>query len=328
MEERVEPDPRAGLEDPRLGRQVGRIERPLEERLDARDEDPGPARPPRGERRDPGRGLVGDELAPLVGQRAAGLEDGHGVGVAEPRPQLLRDTVADLGVAGDPDHPLGWIREGERGREERLGAVRDRRQPGVPAAPVEGIPGPPEPLAERGERPGRGQQRWERGQVGQPATALRLRRGGGSPERRGGTTDGSSGIVDPARFFRPGALPGFGRRRASGFLRTDGVLDLAVGLGHVEVDRFIGPRPVAGEKVLGDTLAQPALGAALAPERRRRHASSSGAGPVVCLIPRSRPVAACASRSASGGSRRVRAARRPRRPVRSGPCRPVGAGTR
>ena len=39
-EERVEPDPGAGLEHARCRRQVGRVERPLEEGLDARDEDP------------------------------------------------------------------------------------------------------------------------------------------------------------------------------------------------------------------------------------------------------------------------------------------------
>ena len=112
------------------GQVVGR-ERRLEQRLDAGDEDLGGARSPGGEGGDPGRGLVGDELAALVGERRPGLEDRDQRRVAEPRAQLLRHPVADLGVARDPADPLRVRREGEGRREVRLRPVRDGRQPDV-----------------------------------------------------------------------------------------------------------------------------------------------------------------------------------------------------
>ena len=88
------------------------------------------ARPaaPGGERRDAGGRLVGDELAALVGQRGPRLEHGDGAGIAEPRPELLRDAIADLGVAGDPDQPLAAVGQREGRREVALRAVRHRRR--------------------------------------------------------------------------------------------------------------------------------------------------------------------------------------------------------
>ena len=105
-QERVLVEPGAEPELARRGRQVRRGDRVLEQRLDARDEDPGPAAPPRGERGDPGGRLVGDELAALVGERRPRLEDGDRRRIAEPGAELLGDPVADLRVAGDPDEPL------------------------------------------------------------------------------------------------------------------------------------------------------------------------------------------------------------------------------
>ena len=99
-------DPGARAQLAWAGRQVVRRDRVLEQRLDAGDEDPGPTAAPGRQRRDPGRGLVGDQLAPLVGQRRARLEGGHGVRIAEPGAELLRHAVADLRVAGDPDQAL------------------------------------------------------------------------------------------------------------------------------------------------------------------------------------------------------------------------------
>jgi hypothetical protein len=139
----------------RLVRQVGWCDRVLDERLDARDEDQGVAAAPRRQGRDPGRGLVGHELAPLVGERGPRLEHGDRAGVAQPGLQLLGDAVADLGVAGDPRQALAVLGEGDRGREVRLRPVRDRRQPDVP--PRRG-----EPLAERRERAG-SREEWRQG---------------------------------------------------------------------------------------------------------------------------------------------------------------------
>jgi hypothetical protein len=124
---------RATGADAKLERDVGQVVRPdrvLEECLDARDEDPRAATPPRGEGGDARRGLVGDELAPLVGERRPRLEGGDGIGRAEPGAELLRHAVADLRVAGDPAHSLAGAEHEGRG-EVRLGPVRHRREPRV-----------------------------------------------------------------------------------------------------------------------------------------------------------------------------------------------------
>ncbi len=165
-EQGVLAQPRPDLEDADVVRQVVGGDRVLDERLDARDEDPGPAGPPRRQRRDARRGLVGDELAPLVGQRRPGLEHRDRDGVAEPRLELLGDAISDLGVAGDPDEPLTGGVDRERRGEVRLRAVRDRRQPDVAARGGQ-------TFAERGQRPGRAEQRRQRAQVGQAAGAGR-----------------------------------------------------------------------------------------------------------------------------------------------------------
>ena len=99
-------EPRADLQLAGLVREVVGREGVLEERLDAGDHHPGPTAAPRGERCDPGRSLVGHEFAPFVGQGGTRFEDRHGGGIPQPRAQLLRDAVADLGVPGDPDERL------------------------------------------------------------------------------------------------------------------------------------------------------------------------------------------------------------------------------
>ncbi len=80
---------------------------------------------------DASRGLVGHELAALVGERGPRLQHGDEVRVAEPRAQLLRNPVADLRVPRDPADALRVRREGEGRGQVRLRAVRDRRQPDV-----------------------------------------------------------------------------------------------------------------------------------------------------------------------------------------------------
>ena len=187
-EQRALPDAGPDPQLPRLGGEVGRRDRVLEERLDARHEDPGPAAPPRGERRDPGGRLVGDQLAPLVGERRPRLEDGHGRRVADPRRQLLGDAIADLGVRGDPADPLA-ADEREGRREVALRAVRHRREPGVaPGIRARAPPTRPEPFAERREG------------------AAEPRRSGGKPARSGRRRAGSGAWLGaPASWAMPRA---------------------------------------------------------------------------------------------------------------------------
>ena len=62
-------EPRADPELARLGGQIVRGDRALEERLDAGDQHPHPPVPPRRQGRDTGGRLIGaTSLAPLVGQ--------------------------------------------------------------------------------------------------------------------------------------------------------------------------------------------------------------------------------------------------------------------
>ena len=118
---------------PRRRREVVGRDRVLDEGLDARDEDPRAATPPGRQGRDARGGLVGDELAPLVGEGRPRLEDRDRVRIAEPRLELLGDPVADLRVASDPDEALAAFDERERRREVGLRAVGDGGQAGVPA---------------------------------------------------------------------------------------------------------------------------------------------------------------------------------------------------
>ena len=210
--------------EPKLARrvgQVGRVDRVLEERLDARDEDARPAAPPGGERRDAGRGLVGDQLAALVGERGPRLEHRDGLGIAEPRAELLGHPVADLGVAGDPDEPLAIGRQREGRREIALGAVRDGDEADMPAGPSRVV---------------RRRPRRSRRAANVPVAAS-----------SGGSTD-RSGIRWPPPF-RPGAAAGRGDgRRAAGRAAAGSpalarVLHLGVDRGDVEVDA---PRPRRG----------------------------------------------------------------------------------
>ena len=94
----------------------------LDQGLDARDEDPGPTASPGREGRDARCGLVGDKLAPFVGEGRSRLEDGHGSDVTDPGREFLRHAITDLRVAGDPQDPLPR-RQDECGREIALGSV-------------------------------------------------------------------------------------------------------------------------------------------------------------------------------------------------------------
>src|ERR1035437_8400005 len=92
------PHPKAA----RLSWDLRRIQGVLEKRLDTRHEDAGPAGAPGGQGGDPRRSLIANMLAALVGEGGARLQDGNGLGVAEPGLQLFRDAIPDLGVAGYP----------------------------------------------------------------------------------------------------------------------------------------------------------------------------------------------------------------------------------
>ncbi len=168
-QERVLADTGAEPDDAHLGREVIGGDRVLEERLHARHEDPGTPAAPRGKRCDTGCGLVGDQLAPLVGQRGARLEHRDGLRVAEPGAELLGDAIADLRVTCDPHEALLCTAEDERRGQVRLRAVGNAGEPGVTAPGRERLSGT-QAFAKRSERLARRQERRQRGEVGQ-ATA-------------------------------------------------------------------------------------------------------------------------------------------------------------
>ena len=152
--------------DPQLtwgARQIGRVDRVLEERLDARHEDPRAPVLPRGQRRDPGGRLVGDQLAAFVGERGPRLEDGDRIRVAQPGAKLLGHAVGDLRVAGDPDEALADGPLGEGRGKVCLRPVRHRDEPDVTADPSRVVLDAPQALAQAGERAGRSEQRWQGG---------------------------------------------------------------------------------------------------------------------------------------------------------------------
>ncbi len=290
----------------RRGRQVIGRDGVLEESLDAGDEDPRPAAPPGGQRRDTSGRLVGDELAPFVGEGRPRLERRDRARVAEPRAELLRDPVADLGVAGDPDQRLATgRRRGQRRGEVGLRPVRDGHQPGVPADPPD-VPGTPQPLAQGRERPGRSEQGGQRRKVGQPMSGAGLRPCLGVALRS--AAEAARGTRRPRRRF--GIL---GLR-----LGASCVLDLGIDLGDVEVDRVVVlRRGVPGRELGGDLLGDAAVPAALAAERWPARVSHR----------RHRPCGPCASRSWCAGCRRRPAGRRPRRAPRAGRHRLRATGT-
>ena len=297
MQQRVLVQPRPRAEPAGLGRQVVGRDGVLKQCLDAGDHDPRPAAAPGRERRDPGGRLVGDQLAPFVGERGPRLQRGDGLRVAQPRPELLGDAVTDLGVAGDPHEPLPGVSLSQGRREVGLGAVRNRDQPDVATDPSAVVVGATEPLAERPERPGLREQGRQRRQVGQAVAAA-----------------------------GPAVRPRVGRRA---LLRLRGarlgrleVVDLRVHLGHVEVDlgRLFGGtgEGVPCRELLGDLLGDATVAAAAAAERRRRRLRHpdppSAAGHV-------------ASRSWSCARRPAPVVRRPHPARRAGRHRPVGART-
>ncbi len=103
----------ASAQDARPRRQVLGEDRGLEKGLDRGHQDADGPTPPSCQRRHPGRGFVADQLAALEGERAPWLQHRDGARIAKPRHELVRDAVADLGVAGDPAGalPIG-TREG------------------------------------------------------------------------------------------------------------------------------------------------------------------------------------------------------------------------
>ena len=255
-----------------------------------------PAAPPGGQGRDPGGGLVGDELAALVGERRPRLEDGDRRRVAEPGAELLGDAVADLRVAGDPDQPLAVGREGERrgevaswrragprrgrragrsgaGRRRVAGPRRSRSAANVPVAASSGGSADEVREAVAGRR-----ARRRRASRPSAATASSRRRLAVGPAPAGGRP-------------RPRRRPRRRRSRRSGRRAT--------------------ARVARGE--LGrDPLGDPAVAAAPAAERRVRHDRCHRSG---VRLGRG---GSGASRSSCGGRRRRRAGRRPRRARRAG----------
>ena len=222
----------------------------LEERLDAGHEDPRAPVLPRGQRRDPGGGLVGDQLAALVGERSPRLEDGDGRRVAQPGAQLLRHAIGDLRVPGDPDKPLTDGPLGEGRREVCLRAVRHRDEADVTAAPRVVVDAS-QALAQARERAGRCKQRWQGGEVWE-AVAAGLA-AGASPRRR-----------QPA-----GRACGDGVAAAAAALAAR-VLDLGVDRGDVEVDLGLGTAGRVGRRSRSRPFGDPAVAASAATQRRCR----------------------------------------------------------
>ena len=212
-------DPRADPQLARRERQVGRVDRVLEERLDAGHQDARPPALPRGQGRDPGGRLVGDQLAALVGQRGPRLEHGDRLRVAEPGAEFLGDAIGDLRIAGDPEEALAIGGLGEGRGQVGLGAVRDRDQPDVAPGPARIVLGTAQALAERGERAGRRQEGWEGREVRE---AMPARLATGLP---GG----------PGRGRRPRLW-----RRARLLRCAPGVIDLGIDRRDVEVDLLVG----------------------------------------------------------------------------------------
>ena len=188
---------------------------------------------------DAGCRLVGDQLAPFVGQGGPRFQRRDERGIAEPRPELIADPVADLGVAGDPHQPF-VDREG-RG-EEGLGAVGHVDEPGV-ATDASDVGGHAEPVAQRAERPGRGEERRQRGEIRQSVA-------GGAPLRWSRLGLGSAGSI--VRLANVGDLGIDGRR-----VEVGAILDGAGGVTRGEIGR--------------DLLGDPALTAAAPAQRRLRH---------------------------------------------------------
>ena len=240
-QEHVEREPDPGPDTTRLGGQVVWRDRVLEQRLDARHEDPSAATPPCREGGDPRGGLIRNELAALICERSPRLEDGDGTRVAEPAGELLRDSIADLGIPGDPQDPLP--RPDDEGRREiALCAVRDGCHRGMASAGPWLVAGWPEPLGEGLERAARGEQRRKPGQV-RLATA--------------GAWDVTGDPLAVTGFAL--AVPSFALRIADLALARQ--LDLSLGARPVEVDLgflSLGQRPTRGP-VRGDLLGETTL---------------------------------------------------------------------
>ena len=304
-QERVLVDPGAEPQLARGDRQVGRGDRVLEERLDAGHHHPRPAGVPRGEGRDAGGRLVGDELAPLVGEGGPRLEDRDRLRVAQPRPELLGHAVADLRVAGDPDQALAAGRQRDGRREVALGPVRHGHQPDVPAGPARVVVRAAESLAQRGERAGRGQQRWQRGQVGQAMAAALAGRRAGRGRGAAGRRRGAVAVEPPPA----GARSCVGRRRPRRRPRPR---------------RSRRPRRRSGPH--GGPRSRSPRARRSGGRGRGGHGGACQARGITIRRP-AWPAGPSASRSASGGSRRRRAGRPPRRRRPGGSCRPAGART-
>ena len=257
----------------RRRRQVVRGDRVLEQRLDARDEDPRPtaAARPRAPRPGPPSRRRRARSARRRGRSAARAP--------RPRPgrpatrELLGHAVADLGVAGDPHDPFA---EGERRGEVRLGAVRaPRRRPACrPTRPMS----PAIPSRSRSV-------------ANEPVAAS----SGGSADRSG---QPMARTAEPAprgrpRRLRPARAAPLPRRR---------VLDLGIDRGDVEVDA---PRRRAaargGREVGRDLFGDPAVAPAPPAQRRRRRSGIGRPVAVACGSTRRQPVLVRRMPSSSGG---------------------------
>ena len=251
-EKPLRPDAGTRAEDGGLLGKVGRLDRVLQQGLHGRHEHPCPARAPRGECCDPGGGLVGDQLAALIGEGGPRLEDRHRLGVAEPCRELLGDAIADLGVPRNPAEPLADGIGGKSRGEVGLRAVGHVGEAGVAAGGF-GLFARAQSLAKGPERATAVEERREGFQVGQPPAGSAL-------------------------AARPGLRGRRSRRRGRCAPR---VLDLGIHLGDVEVRTAVAlvarPGETARVGLLIDPRVEPSLRSALASSEcaRGRHSVAS-----------------------------------------------------
>ena len=286
----------------RRSREVGRRDRVLEEGLDTGDHDPGSAATPRREGRHAGRCLVSHQLATLIGQRGSRLQGDDGGRIPQPRRELFGHAVADLGIACDPDEPLAGGALRQRRREVALGAVGHGDEPDVAARPA---------ARSRPNRPGaRSGRRRCRSRPG-AAAAPTSRAGGGRcrprPRPRRRAALGNLRRSGPRRSA--GRSAPLGRSAPStGHAGTDGVRELGVDLGNIEIEGFAILAAVEEWRAAKSVATRSAMR-----RSRPRRPRSGGVG----ISRRSCRGGSGANRCASAGSRRYPAGRPPRRAPRS-----------
>ena len=291
-------EPRADAQLTRLGRQVVRGDGVLEQRLDARDEDPR-ALPLRHAARAATRAAVSSATSSLRSYaravRGSRTATAAGSPSQAPSSSATRSPISASRAIQTSGSPIAMARG-----EVRLGAVGHGDEAGVPARPARCRPGSRAVPAARRTCPSpRAAAAGRRGPAvdvhAPPAASPAVRAGGG--DRR------------PSRAIsRSGSLA----LRASSTSASTAAMSKSIGV-------LVPTRGVARREVGGDLFGDAAVAPAPAAQRRRGRFRHRPACP--CAAGRD------ASRSSCGGRRSRPAARRPRPERRADPRRPRAAGT-